>query len=300
MSKYNIERVMSGTEFRLIQQDPDYAQRLFLCHDRSLGYCSILGSGFSHDEDCARAYPPLELYASVDPRYTFHLISKDPPLPEGIKCRIESVLAKELIQLVQTAPTNPIVRTQVHAKVLVPIPDEHVTFEAIKGWIEATIDPATLKPSPGPGGTIAPTRPAPATRDRTNDFSVEVTATSTEYGRARYSVSVSGTGTYSLDEREMNEIINVAIEEGEAGNIDRLIREVGNRLNFCVSDDLPSMEPDDDYEYSDYESNDSGDTDWDTRGPVRDRIRAWLEAHRPDFLNPQPAAAQSEPEDTIF
>src|SRR5438093_5101416 len=120
-------------------------------------------------------------------------------------CDITQVLATALIEMLRDAPTNSVVRAQVLATILVPIPDTLVEFNAIKDWIETNIKP-------------------PAATKSTAGISVEVSCTrGSASGADSYRLTAAEL-TYMLDQSDdLDEFIAAAEEhllEIATANID--------------------------------------------------------------------------------
>lgn len=202
-----------------------------------------------------------------------------PPLPDGRKCDITMVLSPQLIQLLHMAPGNEMVRAQVLAKLLVPIPPEHVTFDAIKAWIEINISPRIWVPTPGTGAPQQPIQAAlPLVEDApTLNFDVELSEV--VRGTARFRVHRVGNHTVELTPRDLDEIIDNC-----EGNIGDLLDAIHDEIRHGAVEAEVDMEDDDNgLNYYDHEDEDSdgAQADWNL---VRcnDSIRSWLRTHRPD------------------
>lgn len=227
-----------------------------------------------------------EELSSGNPSLTMKLIILPPPvLATGERSVITQFLQPQIIEMLRSAPLNPVVRTQVHARILVPLPDTADTFEKIKEWIETTIK--------GRGGPV----PAPLPRTRvpvpppppTQDLFVRVEVTETTRGRARYSVNRVGGGSYALTRTEIRRIANEVIEDD--GDMDQLVDRIDDLAREKCSENYPDMAPDDEgYEYSHHEDNVDEDNNSEmTVEPNRGLaglVRDWLRANEPE-LNAQ-------------
>ena len=186
------------------------------------------------------------------------------------RCKIEEVFASPFIELIGLAPKNPVVRGLILAQTRQLPGMECETFEQIKAWVETTCD--------------RPMRPANATRVPAPDgISITVEFSETEHGRASYSVSRSGSSQFDLDSEELLVMVEAAIDAGDG--LESVIEKIASLIdedawNRCD----PSL---DDYGEYDYDDHNSGDSDnlviEFSRNQVRDRLRAFLQAQRPEL-----------------
>jgi hypothetical protein len=269
----------------LATQPPD---ALVLVYDPEVGYW--LGPGMGYTQNYSEAYP---WYVSGIPKGVRHRMSYRLPesaiLPEGRKCRIEQVLTAPLIELVRTAPVNEVVRTQVHAQVLLPIPAEHVTFEAIKQWVETTIDPKVAVPQRLGGLSIPQVHQAAA---NPGELTMLVEYSEVEYGSCHYSVSRYGSNDYTLNAEEMAELVAEA-----DGSLDRLHGMVREALaNACMEDRPDTEVSEDGYDYNDHESDNTEDESASVNPrALRDRINQWLTVNAPNFGGATAPVPEDEP-----
>lgn len=195
----------------------------------------------------------------------------EPPVVIARRCAIEEVFTRPFIELIRLAPRNPVVRGLILAQTRkLPGPD-CVTFEQIQEWVETHCD--------------KPMRPPNAPRTPTGDgISVSVDFSETEYGRADYSVRRYSTEELALDEDELVEMVQEAIEDG--AGIDAVV----NRIAREIEDDAwnrcdPSMDDYGDYDYGDHDSNETSDGRVEfSKTEVRDRLVTFLHQQHPDLL----------------
>ena len=187
------------------------------------------------------------------------------------RCQIDEVFASPFIELIGLAPKNPVVRGLILAQTGKMPGTERETFEQIKEWVETTCE----KKSRPPNGTRSPSR---------NGIAIRVEFSETEYGRADYSVPRSGSDEFTLDEDELLTMIQEVIDDGDRldGVIDKIAEEINdNAWNRCE----PDLDDCGDYDYSDHDSNDSGNSAIEfSKTQVRDRLLVFLRERHPDLL----------------
>ncbi len=186
-------------------------------------------------------------------------------MPQPKKCQLESVLSDSVIALLTATPANEVIRTLVLAAIKKPIPSEAQTFEQVRDWIEANIDPVTV---------MAPVKPA------AGGITGTVQVTLDRSGTCYYAEHMQGRDNYTVSAGELGEIMDIATIEHRDFNW--VLNEVATLLKDAASEDQPGTEPVS-VDYSDYE--DDGDGDSNTRYEVRDsllgaRVRQWALTNR--------------------
>lgn len=195
-----------------------------------------------------------------------------PALPVERRCRIEEVFDQNFIELLRLVPRNPYVRALI-LKLAGKMPNpECETFEQIKEWVETT---CKKKVRPLPDRVIR--------RAADDGISINVEFSETEYGRACYSVRRSGSAEFCIGAEDLIEMVQTAIDEGEG------IDEVVNRVAEKIDEDAwnrcePNMDDYGDYDYSDQEGDDYGDSETEfSRNEIRNSVLAFVRERHPEL-----------------
>lgn len=197
---------------------------------------------------------------------------ENPPAPTAaIKCQIEDVFGGPFIELIALAPKNPVVRGLILAQTRKLPGPECETFEQIKVWVETNCERKS--------------RPHDETRAPCRDgIVIKVEFSETEHGRANYSVPRYGTDEFVLDEEELINFVQAAIDDGDGVDVvvDKIAEEINdNAWNRCD----PSLDDSGDYNYDDHESSDSTDGNIEfSRSHVRERLLTFLRERHPNLL----------------
>jgi len=195
-----------------------------------------------------------------------------PALPVERMCRIEEVFDQNFIELLALVPRNPYVRALILKLTGKMAEPECETFEQIKEWVETTCRKKA--------------RPAPCRTNRRaaeDGIAINVEFSETEYGRACYSVRRSGSAEFHISAEDLIEMVQTAIDEGEG------IDEVVNRVAEKIDEDAwnrcePDMDDYGDYDYSDQESNDFGDSETEfSRNEIRNSVLAFVRERHPEL-----------------
>ncbi|MCX6896005.1 MAG: hypothetical protein NTZ16_11010 [Verrucomicrobia bacterium] len=187
------------------------------------------------------------------------------------KCRFEDVFDANFVELIRLVPCNPFVRALILKLTAKLPPADCETFEQLKEWVETNCEKrarAAVKRSSGEDG-----------------ISISVEFSETEYGRADYSVPRWGTEQFHVEADDLMEIVREAVESG--GGIDEVVDMVAGKIdddawNQCE----PDMDNYGDYDYSDHESNDSGDgaTEY-SRDHIRDAVLRFVRERHPELAD---------------
>jgi hypothetical protein len=185
------------------------------------------------------------------------------------RCQIEEVFHGSFIELLSMAPLNPIVRGLILAITRKMPPLECQTFEALKEWVETSCD-KRIRPA------AAPTAPGEGVM-----FPVEFS--DREYGRCSYSVRRHGNEEFRLEDEELVEYAQDAIESG--GRLDLLVARVMAVIKDCAWDRCdPSMDDYGDYDHDEHDSSDTENGSVSVSRPlVRDRLVAYLQTQHPEL-----------------
>ena len=196
----------------------------------------------------------------------------NPVIPVERKCRIEEVFDQGFIELLRLVPRNPYIRALI-LKLTKKMPGpECETFEQVKEWVETNCEKKT--------------RPAPsrATRNAGGDgISINVEFSETEYGRANYSVSRSGSEAFRMDADDLLQIVQETVADG--GGINEVVEAVAGKIdddawNQCS----PNMDNYGDYDYSDQEADDFGDSETDySKTEIRNAVLAFVRERHPEL-----------------
>jgi hypothetical protein len=187
------------------------------------------------------------------------------------RCKIEEVFADPFIELITLAPKNPVVRGLILSQTHKMPGTECETFDQIKEWVETTCEKKVTPPN-----TIrTPSR---------DGIIINVDFSETEYGSANYSVSRSGSDEFVIDDDELVGMVRSAIDDGDGIDVvlDTISEEINdNAWNRCD----PDMEDYGEYDFSDYESNDTANSEVEySRSQIRDRLLAFLQERHPQLL----------------
>jgi hypothetical protein len=196
-------------------------------------------------------------------------VAELPVAPER-KCRIEEVLSGSFIELIGLAPKNPYVRAIILAETgKMPAP-ECETPEQIKEWVEVTCDKKAVPPKRNQSGSDTA-------------FSITVDFSETEYGRADYSVSRSGSDEFHVERDELMEIVETAIDNGES--IDDVVQSISDKIHEDAWGQCdPNLDDYGDYDYSEHDSNDSGDCKEEfSTNQIRERLMFFLRENHPEL-----------------
>lgn len=182
------------------------------------------------------------------------------------KCTIEQVFGPNFIELIQLAPKNPFVRGLILRRTGKMLPSECETFEQVKEWVETTCETKRRFARTGGSG-----------------ISIEIEFAETEYGRADYSVRRYGTDRFEIAADDLIEIIQTAVEAG--GGIDEVIDVIAGTIdNDAWNQCEPSLDDYGDYEYTDRESTDFGDSNVEfSRSEIKESVLAFLRARNPEL-----------------
>ncbi len=179
------------------------------------------------------------------------------------KCKIEQVLSANIIDLIRAAPHNDTARAVVLARLKQPIPAEHKTFEAIKEWIETTIEFNQPK--------------APKADSR---IEIPINGSDTEHGRARYHVNRAGRGNFHLSLASFLERV------AEANDMDELVGFITDEIDNNGWEDYVSLQ-EGDYNYEDHETDDDEpytDGEWDYQSGHKRLILDLIRQHAPNLV----------------
>lgn len=181
-------------------------------------------------------------------------------------CTIEQVFDANFIELIQLAPKNPSVRALILKLTRKMPPSECETFEQIKEWVERTCE---TRPLSARAGEVA--------------VSVRIEFSDIQYGKADYSVRRYGADNFEIKAAELTEITERIVARGEG--IDGIVQAIAMRIDDDAwSHCDPEMDCSDDYDYSEHESCDHGDSalDYSTR-QIKDSVLAFLRARYPEL-----------------
>jgi hypothetical protein len=183
---------------------------------------------------------------------------------------IEEVFEASFIELLKLVPTNPIVRAWVLKFSGKLPPEDCVTFDQLKDWVEFNC--------------VRRSRLRPQNRPSTDDgIGIPVHFSETEYGRANYSVDRSGDDTFQFRADELLALVQEAVDSG--GGMTEVLDEIASRIdedgwNECE----PEMDNYGDYEYEEHDSNDTGNGEITySRDQIRTRVLAYLQNHHPEL-----------------
>jgi hypothetical protein len=195
-----------------------------------------------------------------------------PAIPAGHRCRIEEVFDQSFIELIGMAPGNPHVRALI-LKLAGKMPGPDCgTFEQIREWVELNCK-KRLRMRPDPASQGAPD----------DGISIPVEFSDTEYGRAHYSVRRSASDAFCVGAEDLLELVQAAIEDG--GGIDQIVNAIAEKVDDDAWDQCdPGMDDSGDYEYSEHDSNDHGDSETScSKNEIRTRVLAFVRERHPEL-----------------
>lgn len=185
------------------------------------------------------------------------------------KSEIQEVFDRNFIELLTIAPRNSYVRGLILKLTgkLPPLACE--TFEEIKEWVETTCE---RKPRVSANGTQ---------RNNREGISISVDFAETECGRADYSVRRYGQSEFEINEDDLLEIVQCAIDAEDG--IDEVVEVIAGKIdddawNQCE----PDMDDYGDYNYDDHENNDTRNPEITfSRPDIRERVLSFLRDRHP-------------------
>jgi hypothetical protein len=176
---------------------------------------------------------------------------------QAVKTPIESILEKNLLDILKYAPQAEMVRARVHAAILRPIPAEAKTFDEIKAWIEGNIIPGLAPVPPAynpPPVTVTAPAPAPPPAAAAAPLRVDVRYREREFGRCSYDVMCSGVRQCAMSGDEMAAFIREQIDDG--ADFDDIVNNLEEHLKDMALNDPPTTARDVEPDLDDYESGD--------------------------------------------
>ena len=188
------------------------------------------------------------------------------------KCSIDQVFDASFIELLQLVPTNPFVRAWILKFTGKMPPEDCVTFELLKDWVEFNC--------------IKRVRPTPQNRSTATDgIGILVHFTETEYGRANYQVDRSGEDTFQVGQDELVTMVQEAIDAG--GGLSEVVDQIASRIDDDAWNECePQMDSYGDYEYDEHDSNDTGNSEINyNRDQIRNRVLVFLQNNYPELAN---------------
>jgi hypothetical protein len=186
----------------------------------------------------------------------------------GAKIRkrsMEYLFTPSLIEALKAAPTHLSFRTQVHAQLGAPIPDDKVTYKDIKDWIEFEWDP----PAPPPPSNVA----------------FHCVYGDNEYGTCRYNVPRHGEGNYQLTSTDLVQLLEQAVHGG--WSMGDFWNNVNEKMEALVDENPPGMELDfDNLSTEHLESRDHDDAtyNYSNWAGIKAKVLELLRKHNPNAL----------------
>lgn len=166
-------------------------------------------------------------------------------------CSLDQVLSPNLIELLKVSPQNPALRTHVHARINVPLPDSAQTFDQIKTWIETHVDAKTLPPL-----ACQPVQAVPPERPIEPGFHMPFDCSENRWGTCTWSGAAIGDGSVRIGLRHVREIIHENLDEDFG--IGDLTDAVGEMIVREAEEDPPCMEVEEE-DHDDHETTGSDD-----------------------------------------
>ena len=192
------------------------------------------------------------------------------PAPPERKCVIADVFEASFIELLQLVPTNPFVRAWVLKFSGELPPEDCVTFDLLKDWVEFNC--------------VKRVRPRLQSKTQADDgIGILVNFSETEYGRANYSVDRSGEDTFKIGEEELLAMVQSAIDDGSG------LGDVVDQITTRIDDDAwnecePDLDSYGEYDYDEHNSTDSGNGEITySREQIKNRVLAFLQTNHPEL-----------------
>ena len=244
----------------------------------------------------------------------------------GRKCLLEQVLPKTMIELLKMAPANEIARAHALAQLTVPLPNECQTFEQIREWVEANVDPTTVRPivTEVPTERRMPTLQVHQVQTQLGQtsvatttewvqvqgnpldieippappailaFRIQVERRETERGTCSYSVHCYGEEMVNVTPEDINEAVGTAIDNGES------LRAAVAYLSDAILDsaDIGTAPNEDDYDHSDYHLVETIEAESElNRRRMTELLENWLRTHDIEALQELEENATGENQD---
>ncbi len=200
------------------------------------------------------------------------MTAPEPVAPVARKCKFEEVFDANFVELLRLVPRNPQVRALI-LKLAGKLPGpECETFEQLKEWVETHCE---KKARPAPHGTDR--------NSRDGGISIHVDFSETEYGRADYSVRRNGREPFRIGAADLMEMVETAVDDGEG--IDSIVEKIATRIDEDAwSECDPSMDDDGDYNYSEHDVSDTGESEVSfNRSDIRHAVLAFVRERHPEL-----------------
>jgi len=188
------------------------------------------------------------------------------------KCKFEELFDAGFIELIRLVPRNPHVRALI-LKLAGKMPGpECETLEQIREWVETHCEKRAR-----------PLVNQTSRRVAEDGIAINVDFSETEYGRADYSVPRSGSEEFHVDADDLIEMVQGAIESG--GGMDEVVELIAGKIDDDAwSQCEPDMDNYGDHNYSEHESNDSGDSSTDySKTDIRNAVLAFVQQRHPEL-----------------
>ena len=200
------------------------------------------------------------------------MTAPSPVVPAERACRIEEVFELGFIELIRLVPRNPFVRALIlRLTGKMPGP-ECGTFEQIREWVETHCEKKSRPSSHRTGGNTAD-----------EGISITVEFSDTEYGRANYSAPRTGCDEFRIRAEDLVEMVQEAIAAG--GGMDEVVEVVAGKIDDDAWTQCePSMDNYGDYDYSDHDADDSGDSETSySKDDIRRAVLAFVRERHPEL-----------------
>lgn len=190
--------------------------------------------------------------------------------PPERKCSIDQVFDASFLELLELVPTNPFVRAWVLKFTGKLPPEDCVTFDLLKDWVEFNC--------------VKRSRPRPRSNPHADDgIGIRVHFSETEYGRADYSVDRSGEEMFHIGQEELLILVQEALDAG--GGLTEVVDQIAARIDDDAWNECePDLDSYGDYEYEEHVSSDSSDAETTySRDQIQSRVLAFLQNHHPEL-----------------
>ena len=200
------------------------------------------------------------------------LTAPEPVTPVVRKCVFEEVFDANFIELIGLAPRNPHVRALILKLTGKLPPPECSTFEQLKNWVELNCEKRARPSASGAGQ-----------HSREGGIVINVDFSETEYGRADYSVRRRGSESFRIGAEDLMAMIRTAIDDGDG--LDEVVEAVATKIEEDAWGECdPSLDDSGDYDYSEHDSNDTGDSATEcNKTEIRTAVLAFVRERHPEL-----------------
>ncbi len=195
------------------------------------------------------------------------------PIPEGVRTKrsnLEEHFSENFMKLMQSQPSNPIVRGFMTKVLKKEPPVEATTIELLREWVEMNFK------KPARDSLRGPVRGQAAAQNRARHvLELEVKLTETETGRCYYSCKKHCTDVVEVELEWLRDRI------GDGADMDGIVEQITEKAENL---DLPDWNYDD-YDHSDYEAGDSENFRATFTRSIIEEVESFLYNHDEELLD---------------